>query len=424
MYDRGLKVLPGGVNRVRGFLSPFPIYAESAEGCWITDVDGTRWLDCNNNSLSLIHGHARSEIVDAGRRQLGLGTAMSTPTESEIGLAEMLCERLPNMASIRFFNSGTEAVMFAIKAARAKTGKSKIAKIEGAYHGLYDFAETSLDPAPGQWSNEPTAVPYAKGTPKSVLSEVIVLELNNVESMVRLLRENQSDLAAVLVDVLPLTTGTLSMDPDFLRAIRSLTRDLGIMLIMDEVVSFRFGFGGMQGVYGCDPDLTALGKIIGGGFPVGAVAGTASAMEVFDHRLTGKPLLPASGTFTANPMTMTCGKVAVELYTADECTRLNKLGQDVRDNVDRMIRKLGFEAQTTGYGSVFKIHFNRHPLHNYRDAYPTEDDRKMAAAFTSRMLARNVLVSPYGFVFSTAHRGSDVDILLAAIEEALEACAS
>src|SRR4051812_43397291 len=313
MYDRALASLPGGNTRTTVFMKPYPIYAARGEGCRVWDLDGNEYIDCINNFTSLIHGHAHPALVEAARRQLTLGSAFGLPTESEIDLAELLASRLAAVDQVRFCNSGTEAVMMALKAARAFTGRPKIAKCEGAYHGSYDYAEVSLDPTPEAWGgNAPVSVAYARGTPDNVLADVIIIPFNDAEAAVSLIREHGSELAAVLVDPMPNRAGLAPADKSYLEALRSITRDIGALLIFDEVITFRLGYRGAQGLWEIDPDLTTLGKIIGGGFPVGAVAGRKEFMAGFDPK-HGQPAPPPGGALFPQPHTMRPGRGGVEL---------------------------------------------------------------------------------------------------------------
>ncbi|MDO9062589.1 MAG: aminotransferase class III-fold pyridoxal phosphate-dependent enzyme, partial [Bradyrhizobium sp.] len=189
LYTRAQSSLPGGNTRTTVFMKPYPIYAARGEGCRVFDVDGNEFIDCINNFTALIHGHGHPALVAAATKQLALGSAFGLPTESEIDLAELLVARLPSVEQVRFTNSGTEAVMMALKAARAFTGRPKIAKCEGAYHGSYDYAEVSLDPVPEAWGrNAPVSVAYAKGTPDNVLADVITIPFNDAEAAVSLIR--------------------------------------------------------------------------------------------------------------------------------------------------------------------------------------------------------------------------------------------
>lgn len=198
LYDRAAEVMPGGITRIQPWQDPFPVYAGRGEGAYVVDVDGTRRLDLLNNFASLIHGHAHPAIVEAATKRIALGTAFTLPTEPEVELAETICGRVPGSEWIQFSNSGSEAVMCAIKAARALTGRSKIVKVEGAYHGAYDYAEVSLDPDPQNWGNEPRSVGFSAGVPKGVTEDVVVIPYNDVEA---------SERIVMRADVLPHDVG-------------------------------------------------------------------------------------------------------------------------------------------------------------------------------------------------------------------------
>jgi glutamate-1-semialdehyde 2,1-aminomutase len=420
MYDRALASLPGGNTRSTVFMKPYPIYAARGEGCRVWDVDGNEYIDCVNNFTSLIHGHAHPSLVEAAKQQLALGSAFGLPTASEIDLAELLAERLPSVDQVRFTNSGTEAVMMALKAARAFTGRPKIAKCEGAYHGSYDYAEVSLDPTPEAWGrNAPVSVAYAKGTPDNVLADVITIPFNDTEAAISLVREHGKELACVLVDPMPNRAGLAPADKNYLDALRRVTREIGAVLIFDEVITFRLGYRGAQGLWGIDPDLTTLGKIMGGGFPVGAVAGSREFMAVFDPR-HGKPALPHGGTFSANPVTMRAGLAAMELLDEPAFAKLDALGQRVRSGIDEAFRKAGVPGGTVGLGSLLKIHFADRPIRDYRSAYLTEQESRRQAIFSRGLLNRGVLAASYGLMaLSTPMTEEDAEAIVAAASASL-----
>ena len=275
LFERARKVMPGGNTRTTVYIDPFPIYAERGEGCRVWDVDGNVFYDCINNFTAMIHGYAQLEAVAAVNTQMPHGSAFGAPTLSEIELAELLVDRLPSADQIRFANSGTEAVMMAIKAARAFTDRPKIVKIEGAYHGSYDFAEVSLDSAPANWGDMPNSTAYAKGTPRGVLDDVIAVPFNDAEAAEAVFSAHGAEIAAVLIDPMPNRAGLIPARRDYLERLVKAAHAAGALVIFDEVISFRLGYSGAQGLWDIRPDLTALGKIIGGGFPVGAIAGRA-----------------------------------------------------------------------------------------------------------------------------------------------------
>jgi glutamate-1-semialdehyde 2,1-aminomutase len=420
LYERALTSLPGGNSRTTVFMTPYPIYATRGEGCRVWDVDGNELIDCINNFTSLIHGHAHSALIEAAIRQLALGSAFGLPTESEVDLAELLASRLPSVDQVRFANSGTEAVMTALKAARAFTGRPKIAKCEGAYHGSYDYAEVSLDPTPAAWGrNAPASVAYAKGTPENVLADVVTIPFNDIEGAVSLIREHGKELACVLVDPMPNRAGLAPAEKGYLEALRQVTREVGALLVFDEIITFRLGYCGAQGLWGIDPDLTTLGKIIGGGFPVGAIGGRAEVMAVFDPR-HGKPALPHAGTFSANPVTMRAGLAAMQLLNNAAFARLDAMGEKVRAGINDAFRRSDLPGGAVGLGSLLKIHFSSRPIRDYRSAYMTEKEIRRQAVFNLGLLNRGVLAAGYGLMaLSTPMTDADIATIITAVSGAL-----
>jgi glutamate-1-semialdehyde 2,1-aminomutase len=308
----------------------------------------------------------------------------------------------------------------ALKAARAFTGRPKIAKCEGAYHGSYDYAEVSLDPTPEQWGrNAPVSVAYAKGTPDNVLADVVAIPFNNAEAAVSLIREHGKDLACVLVDPMPNRAGLSPADKAYVQALREVTREVGALLIFDEVITFRLGYAGAQGIWEIEPDLTTLGKIMGGGFPVGAVGGRSDVMAVFDPR-PGKPMLPHGGTFSANPVTMRAGIAAMELLDQAAFARLDAMGEAVRGGINDAFRKHGVPGGTVGMGSLLKIHFADRPVRDYRSAYLTEEETRRQTIFNRGLLNRGVLAAGYGLMaLSTPMSDADIDAIVGAASDAL-----
>lgn len=420
LYERARRVLPGGNTRTTVFMQPFPLYAVRGEGCRVWDADGAARIDCINNFTALIHGHAHPAIVREATAQIALGSAFGMPTEHEIALAEVLCGRLPHVDELRFCNSGTEAVMMAIKAARAFTGRARIAKVEGAYHGTYDYAEVSLDPTPQSWGgNRPNALPAARGTPEGVLADVVVLPFNDPEAAASLIREAGSALAAVLLDPLPHRAGLIPASAEYLAAVQAAAQAAGALVIFDEVICFRLGYHGAQGIWQAAPDLTAFGKIIGGGFPVGAVGGREEVMAVFDPR-SGKPALPHGGTFSANPVTMRSGQAAMALLDGAAFARLDALGERMREGMRRAFHDAQMPGQVTGMGSLLKVHMIDRPITDYRSAYADPAEAARRAALHRALLDRGVLAAADGLMaLSTAMTEADVDAVIAAFSDAL-----
>jgi glutamate-1-semialdehyde 2,1-aminomutase len=421
LFERAAQVMPGGNSRTTVFTSPYPIYARSGEGCRIQDVDGAEYIDFVNNYTSLIHGHRHPKIMAAVQEQLQLGTCFANPTETEIALAEELCRRVPSFERVRFANSGSEAVMNAVKAARAYTGRPKIAKCEGLYHGSYDPVEISLDSRPDNWGGAaPSAVAYSAGTPRSVLEDVVVIPFNEPERALPILEAHAAELAGVLVDPMPNRAGLIPATRAFLEMLRAFTRESGAVLIFDEVITFRVGHGGLQSELGIAPELTTLGKIIGGGFPVGAVAGKAEVMAVFDPR-QGKPSLPHGGTFNANPVTMVAGLAAMELLTPEEFQRLAALGDYAREECRRAFRLAEMPGQVTGKASLLMLHLTDKPLNSYRDSWRSPDDQARFARVYRGLLNQGAIISPGGLVALTTPMGeAEVDHLASALLNSLK----
>lgn len=393
LYEQARKVLPGGVSRNTIFRKPHPFYASSASGCYVTDIEGKKRVDFANNMASLIHGHSHPKIVEAVTEQLKRGSAFNMATEIEVRYAELLCERNPGFEKLRFVNSGTEAVMAMIKAARAYTGKSKIAKVEGAYHGVYDFAEVSQTANPSNWGSldKPNSVPVAVGTPQAVLDNVIVVPFNDVERTLTLLDQHSDEIACVLIDLIPHRVGLMPASQEFIRALRDWTTKHQSLLAFDEVITFRTEYSGAQAHYDVTPDLTSLGKIIGGGFPAGAFAGKSEIMRVLDPA-TKKLLLPHSGTFSANPITMIAGYLAMEMYDRDAVDRLNALTDKAKQQVEEAIKIADIKACVTGAGSIFRVHFTEKPPRHYREAWIDPPSSKITGALLDYMYSHGIIM--------------------------------
>jgi glutamate-1-semialdehyde 2,1-aminomutase len=406
IYQRALRVLPGGVSRDTILRSPHPIYAARASGYTITDVDGKQYLDFANNMASLIHGHAFPPIVDAISRQLHLGTCFTVGTAVEVEFAEHICARAGAFERVRFMNSGTEAVMAAVKAARAFTGRPKIAKVEGAYHGAYDYVEVSQTPGPERWGERdaPSAVPLAAGTPRGVTEDVVVIPFNDPDRALHILDQHALSIAGVLIDPIPHRVGLIPAEAPFIRRLKEWTRSNGAILIFDEVITFRMTLGGAQELYDVQPELTALGKVIGGGFPVGAVSGRSDVMSVFAAN-AGTTRLPHSGTFSANPITMTAGLVAMQHFDHEAVERINELGELARKTLADAIAVSGVPACVTGAGSMFRVHLHAKSPDNYRDSFLGDEGRRRLARFVNSLLDQGIIIANTGTGFLSTVMG-------------------
>jgi glutamate-1-semialdehyde 2,1-aminomutase len=311
VHARALGALPGGNTRSTVFVPPDPPYAVRGEGCRLTDADGHTVIDLQANMSALVHGHGHRRVLEAliaGANEL---VSAGLPTESEVALAAHLVDRVAAVDRVRFANSGTEAVMAALRLARAYTGRPAVLRFAGCYHGAYDGVLNS-----------------PRGVPPGLAADTVLVEWGDVAALERAAAEHGPRLAGVLVDLMPNRAGLRPATPEFAAAVGRAARETGALLVVDEVITFRLEHGGLQSAYDLAPDLVTLGKAIGGGLPVGAFGGREDVMALFDPH--GADPLEHGGTFTANPPTMRAGLAALELLTPAEIARINALGDRLR----------------------------------------------------------------------------------------------
>jgi glutamate-1-semialdehyde 2,1-aminomutase len=418
IFDRAIKVLPGGVSRNTIYRAPHPYYASSAKGSYITDINGVERLDFANNMASLIHGHSHPAIINSVTEQLQKGTAFTMGTEAEVAFAELLINRAPAFEKIRFVNSGSEAVMTMIKASRAFTGKSKIAKAEGAYHGTYDYAEISQTSNPENWGdlNKPNSVPVVQGTPKGVLDDIVIFPFNDIERTISLLDQNADQIACVVIDPVPHRIGLFPATDELIEAIYKWTRKHNALMVFDEVVSFRVNYAGAQHDYAHKPDLTALAKIIGGGFPVGALVGRSDIMDVMDPRQTFLRH-PHSGTFSANPVTSIAGRVAMEMFDEEAVIKLNALTAIAQKQIEESIRLADVPVCITGKGSMFRLHFLEDKPMYYREAFQTKQAKEIVNDLVDYLFLEEqiIMINTCSCMFATTLTQKEVDRLSEAL---------
>ena len=393
LQDEAAQYLPGGSSRGTAYFAPYPTFVDRAKGHYVYDVDGNSYLDFMINATTHILGHAHPDIVTALKEQAERGNSFSGPTEAQVRLAKNLCERVPSLDTVRFTNSGTEGTMMAIRGARAFTGRHKIAKFEGGYHGSHEYVSVSVRPsASALGADATTPVPEHPGQPPSVSEDVITMPFNDFEACERIIREHGDQLACVIMEAVSSSFGYLPADLDFLRGIRGITDELGIVLIFDEVQSFRLSSGGAQEMFGVIPDMTTFGKIIGGGMPVGAWGGRRDIMAMFDPT-EGAPLAHA-GTFNANPMTMVAGEVVMNHLTPEVYERMNALGETLRAKLRAVFDELEVPAQVTGVASLFGIHFTDEDIVDYRSTLTGDGD--MSKALFTGLLNEGILIQTGG----------------------------
>jgi glutamate-1-semialdehyde 2,1-aminomutase len=332
LFAHALECLPGGNSRTTHFVAPHPPYAVRGEGCALVDADGHEVLDFQGNYTALVHGHARREIVEAASDAIRDGASFGLPTAHEIDLAQELSARVPGAERWRFASSGTEAVMLALRLARFHTGRPMVLRFHGCYHGTYDGA---LEPG-------------APGVPEAVGQQVISVPGGDTEAAREALDEHDGRIACVLFDAMPNRAGLMPAAPEYVRWLRDETKRRGILLLLDEVITFRIAYGGIQSLYELRPDITILGKLIGGGFPIGAIGGRTEVMGGLDPQAPGH--LAYGGTFSANPVTMRAGLASLKLLTEPEIERINGYGDRLRHELDAQ----GWRV--TGRGSLLRVH--------------------------------------------------------------------
>ncbi len=335
---RGFPLLPGGYGRSTYYTGAPSPYAVRGQGCRVWDDRGRELIDANNNFTSLIHGNAHPEITEAATKALSSGASWGIPNLYEWELADLLLSRLPDLDQVRFANSGTEAVMSAIRIARGSTGRERVIVTKGGYHGT---SEVAL--AAGGAAN-------TRGVPRGVTDDVTRVPLNDTEFLRQAIESAPDAYAAIILDLLPNRAGLLRISEDFVTTARELATRYGIVLIIDEVISLRLGPHGLSGEYGVSPDLLTTGKTIGGGFAVGAVAGLGELMSEVDPTRPGS--LPHGGTFSGNPVSMAAGTAALRIYSESEVKRLNSLGDAARESVQARVADVGWEVR--GQGSLLR----------------------------------------------------------------------
>jgi glutamate-1-semialdehyde 2,1-aminomutase len=416
--ERAKRFMPGGDTRTATYFFPYPPCMAEGRGCRLYDIDGNEYIDFLNNYTSLIHGHAHPAIVAAAKAQLEKGTVLGAPAEVQARHAEHLCGRVPSFEAIRYCNSGTEATLFAIRAARAHTGKDAIVKMDGGYHGSHDVVDVNVTPDTS--GAEPPAAHLERGVPKSVLSDVHIVPFNDLAAAEKALSAHRERLAALIVEPILGAGGGIPPEPGYLGGLRELTRKHGVLLIFDEIISFRMHAGGMQAREGVTPDLTALGKIIGGGFPVGAFGGRRDIMERFSPFHTEN--IAHSGTFNGNNITLAAGLAAMESYGQAECDRLNALGERLRGGFRAAMERTGIHGQVLGLGSVVVVIWRKGRNMTARDTVASVvSGGALPALLHLEMLNRGIYFAGRGmFAISTPMAENEIDRAAAAFAGALE----
>ena len=418
MFARAQQSLPGGNTRSGVHMDPFPFYADRGEGVHLVDLDGHRLLDFVNNNTALILGHAHPAIVQALQQQLPKGTGFPRPLALEVEMAELLRERIPSLERLRFCSSGTEAVLNALRTARAFTGRFKTAKFEGAYHGIDEHAMVSYLPPLGPDlgpDDRPNSVPSTAGLTSAVTDDVLVLPFNDLAACETIIGDTADDLAAVIVD--PVSTGAgLALPEDgFLKGLLEIAHRAGALVIFDEIVSFRASAGGAQAVFDVVPDLTCLGKVVAGGTPGGVFGGRADLMALYDPT-GGPPAIPQSGTFNANPFALNAGLVTLRAMTDQAYEKLNSLTTVVAGDLQAVFDEAAVPASITVVGSIFRLYLLPERPRNYRQA--AADDNLFQRWLHYSLLNRDIYWRTGGNL-SLPMEQEHIDHLISAVRDCL-----
>jgi len=408
MFARAQKVIPGGVNspvRACKSVGCEPLFIERAQGSSIFDVDGNEYTDFVCSWGPMIMGHAHPDIVAAVRQSAAGGTSFGAPTPTEITLADMVVEAVPSIEKVRFVNSGTEAAMSAIRLARGYTGRNVVLKFDGCYHG---HADSFLVKA---GSGVVTlGIPGSPGVPEDIVKNTISIPYNAPEILEKTLRDDTLDIACVIIEPVAGNMGCITPQKGFLELLRALTEERGIVLIFDEVITgFRLSYGGAQESFGIEPDLTCLGKIIGGGLPVGAYGGKA---EIMNHIAPDGPVYQA-GTLSGNPLAMAAGIAALKLLQAPNFyDDLNSKAADCVDILKAVGQRTGIDTQINSIGSLMTCFFTNHPVTDF-DSAMTADTSRYGEHYRN-MLSRGIYLAPSQFevaFVSAAHSLNDIENL-------------
>ncbi|MCC6038677.1 MAG: glutamate-1-semialdehyde 2,1-aminomutase [Armatimonadetes bacterium] len=420
LFERAQSLMPGGVNSpVRAFkaVGGTPFFVARGEGCYLWDVDGNRFVDFVCSWGPLILGHAHPEVVAAVKEAVERGTTYGAPTELEVALAEKIQQAFPSMEMLRLVNSGTEATMSAIRAARGYTGRKKIVKFEGCYHGHTDYLLVKAGSGAATFG-----IPDSAGVPEGTAQDTIVLPYNDIEAFNKTMDAMGEEIAAVIVEPIAGNMGVVLPKPEFLAALRQKTEKHGVVLIFDEVITgFRVAYGGAQSLYGIKPDMTCLGKIVGGGFPLAAYGGRKEIMQ------TVAPLGPVyqAGTLSGNPVAVTAGLKTLEILERDNpYPELERKTKQLTQVISEAAKEAGVPVQINQIASMFTVFFTDQPVVDYASA--RRSDTQRYARFFHALLERGVYFPPSQFeaaFLSTAHDDEALSFAQDAVRSAMKAIA-
>ncbi len=414
LFEEALTLMPGGVSSPVRAAKPFPFYTRSAKGCHISDEDGNDYVDYCMGYGPLILGHQAAPVKEAIKKQLDDGWLYGTPCELEVKYAKRIKEYYSSMQMMRFVSTGGEATMSAIRAARGFTGRDKIIKIEGGFHGAHDGVLVKAGSGAATMGT-----PDSLGVPKDFTKHTLQVPFNDIGAMEAAFEKNKGRVACVIMEPVMCNMGPILPGDGYLRAVRNVTKEHGVVLIFDEVVTgFRMGMYGAQGYYGVEPDMTTLGKIAGGGLPIGIFGGKKEIMEM----VAPQGGVYQAGTFNGNPLSLAAGMAMVEYLDKNRIhLKLNEAGNALRQALAELLRRMGPGYSVSGTASMFQVFFGPKP-ENYRDALKC--DKELYHKFWSRMLENGIFFPPSQFetcFLSMAHERRDIQDTLRAFIRSLGA---
>ncbi len=420
LHEKATRFMPGGDTRNSIYWDPFPVYLTDGKGTTLTDADGNKRTDFVNNMTTLILGHRPEEVTSALNAQIEHGVSFPAPNPSVVRWAELMCERVPSLDKVRFVNTGTEATLNAIRAARAFTGKQKLVKCEGAYHGNHDAIQISVAPPLDKAgdADSPEAVKAFPGISETAANDIFIAPFNDIIAVEKIIREHADELAAVIVEPVNGQCGMVPGKPEFLEGLRRVTDELGIVLIFDEVIAFRIAYGGAQDYYGVTPDLTCFGKVVGGGMPVGAFGGRDDIMAMWDPS-NGGATVQHAGTFNGNPMTAAAGIATLEALTPEKYEYLETLGDSLRTKLRALFAELEVPMGVTGVASLFALQCTSTEVIDYR-TFATNDKTMLETMFIGLLNEGFLMSNRCAGNVSTVHTEDDVDAFVTAVRNVLK----
>lgn len=385
--------MPGGETRTICFHKPYPLTIKEGQGAYLFDVDGNRYIDYLNNYTAMIHGHAHESIIAKVQKTLSSGTAYAATVPEQVEFAELLCKRIPGVEKVRFCNSGTEATMFAIRAARTYTKKRSIIKMEGSYHGTHDLAV---------WTPDSKLTVF----PQNIAKDIYLAPFNNIDAIEEILVEKADEIAAIIIEPVMGVAGVIPPEKDYLSNLRKLADQHHVLLIFDEVQTLRLDVGGAQEMFDVIPDLTTMAKIIGGGFPVGAFGGKKEIMDIFNPN--NENYLAHGGTFNGNKVSMAAGIVAMNLLDRERITMLDDLAGDLEKRINQTVKQLNIPVTMTRVGSMMNLHFKKDKPIDY--ASTLHSNNSLIEILHLKLLNRGIFIAPRGMMnLSTVMTKKDIE---------------